>query len=114
MANVLLINVETQSVGNLVVSNNEDILDAIGNGATSCDMYKLPNGDYLVYDMQGFFQPPVGGFVHNQMNWLLMSNACVIGYDPQTAQISDCVSNEIDTLNNVTYYDATYCAEAQK
>lgn len=112
MAQVLFINVENQTVGNLTATTNNDIINQIGNGATSLDMFQLPNGDYLVYDMSAFFRTPVGGFVHTDMNWLLKSNGCVIGYDPINGVVQDCVSTAIDVLNAVTFKDADECSNA--
>lgn len=113
MAEALLIDVKNQSVGTLDVSDTNDVITAIGNGATSLNMYKLPNGDYLVYDMEAFYKTPEGGFVHSEMNWLLMGNGCVVGYDPATNTLSDCITTDVALLQSLDFKDAPYCIQAQ-
>lgn len=106
MAQILLIDITNQVVSDYIASDNQEVLTAIGNGASALDMYKLPNGDYLVYDMGGFFRTPVGGFVHKDMKWLLLCNACVIGYDPVNGTVNDCVTDAVSLLQDITFLNS--------
>jgi len=114
MVQGLLINVELQKIQPIIANNIQNIFAYIGNGCVSADFYKLPNGDYIIYDMGQFFQPPIGGVSPTDMNWLLMGNAVVIGYDPTTAEMSNSVSDPTTLLSTITFYDANYCEQAQK
>lgn len=115
MAQALLIDVATQKVTTTTLNDPTEAITIIGNGCTSIDAFKLPNGDYILYDLGASFRSnPDGGFSTTPMNWLVMGKAVVMGWDDENGTIQDCLSPSNDIATATTWYDANYCEQAQK
>jgi len=114
MATALLIDVVDQSVTTIEIDTPSDILVEIGNDCQSTDGYRMPNGDYLCYNMEALYKTPEGGFSIVPMNWLLMGKAVLVGWDENNGSILNCTSTPTEIINALTWYDVAHCEQAQK